>query len=184
MKKIISGLFLSCVLSIPAMAQYESPLKIGDAAPEIAFNNPEDKPLKLSEINNGRVVLLDFWASWCGPCRRANPRLVELYKKYKDQKIPGAKKGFTIMSVSLDQKKEAWGQAIAHDSLAWPYHVSDLGGWEAKPAQDYGVRYIPQAFLVGPDGKIIGKYQFAEEAAQDIEKIINSKGKKDRKKAS
>ncbi len=178
MKKIYTLLAAACLFGATAFAQSESPLKPGDVAPEIAFPNPEGVQQKLSEINKGRVVLLDFWASWCGPCRRANPRLVALYKKYKDQKIPGAKKGFTIVSVSLDQKKDAWVAAIAKDSLSWPYHISDLGGWEAKPAQDYGVGYIPQAFLVGADGKIIGKYQFAEAAADDIEKIINSKKKK------
>jgi thiol-disulfide isomerase/thioredoxin len=116
--------------------------------------------------------LLDFWASWCGPCRRSSPQLVALYEKFKDKKFKGAKNGFTIVSVSLDQEKEKWVKAISDDHYSWPYHMSDLGGWQSKPADIYGVQFIPQAFLISPEGKILGKYMLADQAEADIEKLV------------
>ncbi len=128
---------------------------IGDKAIDLAFASPEGKTIALSSIK-GKIVLLDFWASWCGPCRMENPNLVAAYNKYKDTKFKGAK-GFTIYSVSLDQNKDAWMKAIAKDNLSWEYHVSDLGGWQSKPAQIYRVNSIPASFLLDQNGVIIGK---------------------------
>jgi thiol-disulfide isomerase/thioredoxin len=145
---------------------------VGQKAPELAFPNPEGKTLKLSEINKGRYVLIDFWASWCGPCRMSNPGLVAMYKDYSGKKFKGAKKGFTVLNVSLDQKKDAWVAAIAKDNLSWENHMSDLGGWNSKSAALYGVQYIPQAFLVGPDGKILGMYNRSEEAKAELDKYV------------
>lgn len=132
-------------------AQWEATKKtaIGAEAPEIAQEDPQGEVRKLSGLK-GKVVLLDFWASWCGPCRRENPNVVKLYNKYKD-------KGFTVYSVSLDNKKDRWVGAIAKDGLVWPNHVSDLGGWRNKAAKLYNVSSIPTTFLIGEDGKIIGK---------------------------
>lgn len=104
---------------------------------------------KLSDLK-GKYVLLDFWASWCGPCRRENPNVVKLYNKYKD-------KGFTVFSVSLDNNKDRWKGAIIKDRLVWPDHVSDLRGWGNVAAKQYGVSSIPTTFLLDKDGKIIGK---------------------------
>jgi len=128
---------------------------IGDKATELAFTSPEGKTIALSSLK-GKIVLLDFWASWCGPCRMENPNIVAAYAKYKDAKFKGAK-GFTIYSVSLDQNKEAWMKAIKMDNLSWEYHVSDLGGWQSKPAQIYGVNSIPASYLIDQNGVIVGK---------------------------
>jgi thiol-disulfide isomerase/thioredoxin len=124
-------------------------IQIGQDAPEISLPDPNGKTRALSSLK-GKVVLIDFWASWCGPCRRANPHVVEVYNKYKG-------KGFDVFSVSLDRPdgKEAWKQAIEKDGLVWNNHVSDLKFWDSAPAATYGVRAIPKTFLVGKDGKIV-----------------------------
>jgi thiol-disulfide isomerase/thioredoxin len=172
MKKIFATLCIAMSIAATASAQYENTtIKKGEAAPELAFSNPQGEVMKLSEVSKNRVVLIDFWASWCGPCRRANPRLVAMYNDYKDKKFKDAKKGFTVFSVSLDQKKEPWVAAIEKDQLAWPYHVSDLGGWQSKPAEIYGIQFVPQAFLVS-NGKVIGKYNNAEEAEADLKTML------------
>ncbi len=124
-------------------------IQVGMPAPEISLPGPDGKVRSLSSLK-GKIVLLDFWASWCGPCRRANPHVVEVYKKYKD-------KGFDVFSVSLDKQdgKENWVQAIKKDGLVWDNHVSDLQYWNSAPAATYGVRGIPKTFLIGRDGKIL-----------------------------
>lgn len=121
----------------------------GAVAPDISQAGVDGQERKLSDLK-GKVVLLDFWASWCGPCRRENPTVVKLYHKYKD-------KGFTVFSVSLDNKKDRWMGAIEKDGLIWPDHVSDLRGWGNAAAKQYGVSSIPATFLLDKDGKIIGK---------------------------
>jgi thiol-disulfide isomerase/thioredoxin len=124
-------------------------IKVGMPAPEISLAGPDGKTHALSSLK-GKVVLLDFWASWCGPCRKANPHVVETYKKYKA-------KGFDVFSVSLDRPegKDKWIQAIQQDGLLWENHVSDLKWWDSAPAATYGVRAIPKTFLIGRDGKIV-----------------------------
>ena len=143
-------------------------IQVGQPAPDIALPSPDGKVYKLSDLK-GQVVLLDFWASWCGPCRRENPHVVEVYNRLKD-------KGFTVYSVSLDGidtrtksryggdetkiaqalegSKDRWVKAIEQDGLPWEYHVSDLKKWEAEPARTYGVRSIPKTFLIDKEGKI------------------------------
>lgn len=125
-------------------------VKEGSEAPNISLPNPEGKIIELKSLR-GKVVLLDFWASWCGPCRRENPNVVNVYNKYKD-------KGFTVYSVSLDRPggMENWKAAIAADKLAWPNHVSDLQFWNSAAGRLYGVDAIPRAYLLDKDGRIAG----------------------------
>ncbi|WP_070137336.1 TlpA disulfide reductase family protein [Crocinitomix algicola] len=118
-----------------------------DIAPEIIGNGVNGEIRKLSDLR-GKVVLIDFWASWCGPCRRENPNVVRVYNEYKD-------KGFEIFSVSLDKEKDAWQKAIQADNLVWDNHVSDLNGWQSAAAVDYSVNAIPATFLIDENGKVI-----------------------------
>ena len=120
-----------------------------EQAPEINLPDPTGKLISLSSLR-GKVVLIDFWASWCGPCRQSNPQLVDLYNKYKNQ-------NFTIYSVSLDKDKEAWKRAIKSDGLAWSAHVSDLLQWETPLVQQFGFNSIPFTLLIDAKGVIIGK---------------------------
>ena len=123
-------------------------IKVGQPAPDISLPGPDGKTRSLSSLK-GKVVLLDFWASWCRPCRMANPHVVEVYNKYKD-------KGFDVFSVSLDRpgQKDAWVAAIKQDGLVWDGHVSDLQFWSSAPAGVYGVRSIPSTFLIDRQGNI------------------------------
>jgi peroxiredoxin len=126
----------------------EKLLAIGAVAPDIKLKQPDGTELTLSSLR-GKVVLLDFWASWCGPCRKENPFNVKMYKDFKD-------KGFEIFGVSLDNDAGRWKGAIAKDSLIWK-HVSDLGGWQSAPAKLYQVSSIPATYLLDKEGKIIAK---------------------------
>ena len=138
----------------------------GALAVDINAATPDGKMLALSSLR-GKYVLLDFWASWCGPCRKENPAVVAAYQKYKDKG-----KGFTIYSVSLDQDKGRWTSAIAADGLVWPNHVSDLGGWQSAPAALYKITSIPQSFLLDPQGRIIAKNLRGEALAAKLAEVV------------
>jgi len=130
------------------MARLDNLIPIGSEAPDFSQPTPEGKTLSLSSLR-GKVVLIDFWASWCKPCRMENPNVKRVYEQYKS-------KGFEIIGVSLDREKGAWTGAIAQDGLPWK-HVSDLGFWNNAAAQQYGVSSIPYTVLVDREGKVLGK---------------------------
>ncbi len=159
-------------------------IQVGKPAPEIKLENPEGKEMALSDLK-GKIVLLDFWASWCRPCRIVNPQVVQTYKKYKDQ-------GFTVYSVSLDgidlrmtnkfktqeqidqqieASKRKWEQAIEKDQLEWEYHVSDLRSWGSIAALTYGVDAIPKTFLIDREGIIVALNPKANLEAE-IQKLL------------
>jgi peroxiredoxin len=124
------------------------PTPVGSLAPDFSQNDVNGAPVSLSSFK-GKYVLVDFWASWCRPCRDENPNVVQNYQRFKD-------KNFTVLGVSLDRAKDPWLQAIADDQLTWT-HVSDLKFWSNEVAQLYKISSIPQNLLVGPDGKILAK---------------------------
>ncbi len=141
-------------------------LSIGNEAPDFTQEDTSGVPVSLSDFR-GKYVLVDFWASWCGPCRAENPNVVKAFDKYKD-------KNFTILGVSLDQpgKKQAWLDAIHKDGLWWN-HVSDLKFWDNAVAKQYGIRAIPQNLLIDPTGKIIAKNVRGDELSKKLQEILD-----------
>ncbi|MEN8928008.1 MAG: TlpA disulfide reductase family protein [Flavobacteriales bacterium] len=145
---------------------------IGDLAPELKFKSPKGKTYKLSSLK-GKYVLIDFWASWCGPCRKENPNLVSAYNKYKSATFKKGK-GFEIFSVSLDNNDAKWINAIEKDNLSWKYHVSDLSGWYSEAVKIYGIKSVPQSFLVNPKGKIVAKNLRGMKLHTTLDKYVKS----------
>ncbi|MFN8348297.1 MAG: TlpA disulfide reductase family protein [Spirosomataceae bacterium] len=139
---------------------------VGQIAMDFTQNDVNEKPVSLSSLR-GKYVLVDFWASWCGPCRQENPNIVKAYNQYKD-------KGFTVLGVSLDQKKEPWLKAIEKDQLTWT-HVSDLKYWQNEVAVQYGINSIPASYLLDSNGKIIGKNLRGEALTKKLAELMPDK---------
>ncbi|MCD0465176.1 TlpA disulfide reductase family protein [Flavobacterium sp. ENC] len=139
-------------------------LAVGKKAPDFTANDPQGKAVRLSENLKG-YTLVDFWASWCGPCRRENPNVVAAYREFHD-------KGFNIVGVSLDKKKENWIKGIQEDNLSW-LHVSDLLFWNSAVAKLYGVRAIPGNYLVDSKGIIVAKNLHGEELQTTLKSLLN-----------
>ncbi|MDR3118110.1 MAG: AhpC/TSA family protein [Mediterranea sp.] len=144
---------------------------VGQRAPDFTANDPSGNPVKLSGHLGKGYLLIDFWASWCGPCRRENPNVVRAYRQYKDQ-------GFSVFGVSLDRSEAAWKVAIDKDSLTWT-QVSDLRFWNSEPAKLYGVRAIPSNVLVDSNGIIVARNLRGEELDKVLEELHNSPVSKD-----
>jgi peroxiredoxin len=141
----------------------DEPQWIGKEAPQLSLPDVNGKEIKLSSFR-GKYVLVDFWASWCGPCRRENPNVVEAYNKYKN-------KNFTILGVSLDQEKSEWLKAIQHDDLSWT-HVSDLKYWNSKAVSIFNFNGIPFNVLVDPEGKIIAQSLRGSELDAKLDEVL------------
>ena len=136
---------------------------LGKELPDFSQADPDGNMVSLKSFR-GKYVLIDFWASWCGPCRGENPNVLAAYNRYKD-------KNFTVLGISLDREKQKWLDAIAADGLTWT-HVSDLKGWQNEVAQKFGISSIPQNFLLDPKGKVIGKNLRGEALEAKLASVI------------
>ncbi|MES2849692.1 MAG: TlpA disulfide reductase family protein [Bacteroidota bacterium] len=156
--KIVMALVLS-ISCIAANAQ----IKVGDIAPEIALPGINGDTVKLSSFK-GKVVMIDFWASWCGPCRKSNPHVQKLYEKFKD-------KGFEVLGVSIDNRKESWIKAIRKDKIKYT-QVLDGEGWDANTAVKFGVDAIPATFLLNKEGVIVAVDLEGKELEEKIRELL------------
>jgi peroxiredoxin len=156
---------LFILIFLPAALLKAQPRQ-GQPAAEVALPSVSGDTLRLSSLK-GKVVLLDFWASWCGPCRSSNKSLVKLYSKYKD-------KGFEIFGVSLDDQKNKWKNAIKQDKIRW-LQVNDDGGWEAKTVAAWGINAIPTSYLIDKDGNLLAMDLEVKELEKALKYLLEDK---------
>jgi peroxiredoxin len=159
-RKIFITLLIAFLISYVAVAQPRQ----GQPATEIALPSASGDTLRLSSLR-GKVVLLDFWASWCGPCRSSNKELTRLYPKYKN-------KGFEILGVSLDDEHSKWKKAIEKDKITW-LQVNEPGGWEAKTAMKWNISAIPTSFLIDKEGKLVAMDLTGKELEKALKYLID-----------
>lgn len=168
--KIATGLLILFTLSFTTTVSVIKPA-VGDIAPEISMKGPDGKVLKLSDLR-GKVVLIDFWASWCRTCRVENVNYTRVYGKYRDRSFNKAGDGFEIFSVSLDTDAEIWQKAIKNDRLSWKNHVTDLKKWDSEIVTTYNFKYLPHNLLIDKDGKILAKGLFGQNLEEFLAKLL------------
>jgi thiol-disulfide isomerase/thioredoxin len=170
MKNAALLLFVCLILStVSCLNRPKDNLINGNMAPDISLPDSTGKKVDLKSLR-GNIVLVDFWASWCKPCRNTNPYLVEVYDQFKDKHFKGAN-SFIIYSVSLDSDRDHWIKAILHDNLHWPYHLSELNGWKSSAVDAYKINAIPTNFMVDQNGVIIGR----DMRSDDIYKLLTER---------